>query len=463
MIMNYIPSEKVTVFPSSLRSAQNGDRASGKYTSEENLTGMIRTLANKDSFIISWPDNISESNPAEFVINGYYFKITDTPQLTNTLFAGIKLDNAKRLSSLDGNETQLDPGSNFIGLGFQDSNSGFDYYLQILDGGNVVTKNFHKFNADTIFLNEGEGSSLEEMFSGNILSVEHGGTGVGSLTAGNALIGNGTSPLGFREILNKSGADTVTTSNKLVTENTLYYSTATINGSGQSRGINLCVPVTKGSSGTIPVAQGGDSAPIWTAPGIVGNSTLNGLSVESGNNVTGSYLISNKTNGGTTFYKMPAENIRVGGLLTSRNLQVSLSKTSATSFDGTANVLDIGVSGTLAVGNGGTGQTSFTSGNLLMGNGSGALSTIAKASTNTASTVVVRDGSGNFSAGTITASLTGTASNNVLRAGDTMTGVLKAQNNTSYTTGQMRNVFLIADGGTAPTGGNGDIWITYVN
>lgn len=460
--MNYIPSDKVTVFPSSLRSAQNGDRASGKYTSEENLTGMIRTLANKDSFIISWPDdNDFESHPAEFVINGYYFKVTSAPQLTNNLFAGIKLDNAKRLSSLDGNETQLDPGSDFIGLGFQDSISGFDYSLQILEGGNVVTKNFHKFNADTIFLNAGEGSSLEEMFSGNILSVEHGGTGIGSLTSGNALIGNGTSSVAFRPIRNNPSATAATSSNYLITENTLLNATAKINGTEQKSDINIHVPITEGNPGTIPVAQGGNTAPIWTAPGTVGNSTLNGLSVESGNNVTGSYLVSNKTSGGTTFYKMPAENIRVGGLLTSRNLQVSLSKTSATAFDGTKDV-NIGVSDTLAVGNGGTGQTSFTSGNLLVGNGSGALGNIAKTSANTANTVVVRDGSGNFSAGTITASLTGHASLDLALAGGTMTGILTAQNNISYTTGQVRNVIL-STSSTATGGGNGDIWITYVN
>src|SRR5437762_157941 len=46
-------------------------------------------------------------------------------------------------------------------------------------------------------------------------------------------------------------------------------------------------------------------------------------------------------------------------------------------------------------------------------------------SSNTASTLVARDASGNFSAGTITASLTGSASNNVLKAGDTMTGTLQ--------------------------------------
>ena len=40
------------------------------------------------------------------------------------------------------------------------------------------------------------------------------------------------------------------------------------------------------------------------------------------------------------------------------------------------------------------------------------------------STIVKRDGSGNFFATTITANLTGSASNNVLKAGDSMTGTL---------------------------------------
>jgi trimeric autotransporter adhesin len=52
------------------------------------------------------------------------------------------------------------------------------------------------------------------------------------------------------------------------------------------------------------------------------------------------------------------------------------------------------------------------------------LSVAAATSSNTPSTLVSRDGSGNFSAGTITASLTGAASLNVLKAGDTMTGTL---------------------------------------
>lgn len=45
-------------------------------------------------------------------------------------------------------------------------------------------------------------------------------------------------------------------------------------------------------------------------------------------------------------------------------------------------------------------------------------------------------------------------------AGGTFTGVAKAQNNTSYTTAQLRNVFIST---ANPSGGNnGDIWFKYV-
>lgn len=45
------------------------------------------------------------------------------------------------------------------------------------------------------------------------------------------------------------------------------------------------------------------------------------------------------------------------------------------------------------------------------------------------------------------------------KSGDTMTGILTAQNNTSYTTKQVRNIFIST---ASPSGGsNGDIWIKY--
>lgn len=50
----------------------------------------------------------------------------------------------------------------------------------------------------------------------------------------------------------------------------------------------------------------------------------------------------------------------------------------------------------------------------------------------------------------------------VRKSGDTMEGELIAQNNTNYTTKQVRNIFLIEDGAEIPIGDNGDIVLTYI-
>ncbi len=93
---------------------------------------------------------------------------------------------------------------------------------------------------------------------------------------------------------------------------------------------------------------------------------------------------------------------------------------------------------TLSVSRGGTGLSTLTSGQLLVGAGTSAVTFQPFASTNTANAIVQRDGSGNFAAGTITANLTGnvtgSASNNVLKTGDTMSGALtmNAQNQVRF-------------------------------
>lgn len=68
-------------------------------------------------------------------------------------------------------------------------------------------------------------------------------------------------------------------------------------------------------------------------------------------------------------------------LATGRSLKVSLGSTSAsTTFDGSADITDIGVSGTLGVGSGGTGLSSYTSGDILYASGSTTLAKLAKGS-----------------------------------------------------------------------------------
>ena len=53
--------------------------------------------------------------------------------------------------------------------------------------------------------------------------------------------------------------------------------------------------------------------------------------------------------------------------------------------------------------------------------------------------------------------------NKLNKSGGTMTGILTAQNNTRYTTKQVRNVILSTSEPTSSDGANGDIWIKYTN
>lgn len=49
----------------------------------------------------------------------------------------------------------------------------------------------------------------------------------------------------------------------------------------------------------------------------------------------------------------------------------------------------------------------------------------------------------------------------VNKSGDTMDGILVANNNESYTVKQVRNIFLVAEGNSIPAGSDGDICIIY--
>ena len=47
------------------------------------------------------------------------------------------------------------------------------------------------------------------------------------------------------------------------------------------------------------------------------------------------------------------------------------------------------------------------------------------------------------------------------KSGGTFTGEVVAQNNTTYTTKQIRNIFLVEEGETLPGGANGDVCLVY--
>lgn len=51
--------------------------------------------------------------------------------------------------------------------------------------------------------------------------------------------------------------------------------------------------------------------------------------------------------------------------------------------------------------------------------------------------------------------------NAMMKSGGTFTGAVVAQNNTNYSTKQVRNIYISSDAPTNGTGGNGDIWLVY--
>jgi hypothetical protein len=66
-------------------------------------------------------------------------------------------------------------------------------------------------------------------------------------------------------------------------------------------------------------------------------------------------------------------------LQTARTIQTNLASTSSASFNGSANITP-GVTGTLAVGNGGTGGTTFSANSVLLGNNGSVFQTVAPGS-----------------------------------------------------------------------------------
>lgn len=181
-------------------------------------------------------------------------------------------------------------------------------------------------------------------------------TGTGSVGAAPAWDTVTKSDVGLGNVEN-TALSTWTGSNKITTLGTI--ATGTWNGT------------------TIGAAYGGTGK---TTLKDAANALINALDTGSSALTANDYVITQYVGGGTTtttYHRRPASAIRVGGLLNGRKLQVALGSTTAVTFNGTADVTDIPISGTLAVGHGGTGATTFTSGAALIGNGTSAIGTRA--------------------------------------------------------------------------------------
>jgi hypothetical protein len=126
-------------------------------------------------------------------------------------------------------------------------------------------------------------------------------------------------------------------------------------------------------TGTVAIANGGSGQ----------TTAQTAMNAFAGAVTSGSYLRGNGTNVVMSTIQaadVPTLNQNTTGsaatLTTARTIQTNLASTSSASFNGSANVTP-GVTGTLPVANGGTGATTLTANNVLLGNGTSALQAVA--------------------------------------------------------------------------------------
>jgi hypothetical protein len=192
----------------------------------------------------------------------------------------------------------------------------------------------------------------------------------GTLTAGTLAL---TTPLAAAS--GGTGLTSPGTSGNILTSNgTAWTSAAAPPSTSFSAGTTGFTPNTFTSgnvtlAGTLNIANGGTGA-------TTAQAARNNI---AGAVTSGQYLRGNGSNvlmSAIQAGDVPTLNQNTTGsaatLTTARSIQTNLASTSAASFNGSANITP-GVTGTLPVGNGGTGATSFTAGNYLKGNGSSAI------------------------------------------------------------------------------------------
>jgi hypothetical protein len=233
------------------------------------------------------------------------------------------------------------------------------------------------------------------------VAIANGGTGAS--TADNALTNLGATTVGANLFkLTNPGAITFprfNADNTVSSLNSTDFRTAigagtgtvtSVSGTGSVNGITLSGTVTSSGSltlggtlsnvslstqvtGTLPIANGGSGQTTAQAA----------MNAFAGAVTSGSYLRGNGTNVVMSTIQaadVPTLNQNTTGsaatLTTARTIQTDLASTSSASFNGSANITP-GVTGTLAVGNGGTGRATLTANNVILGNGTTAVNFVA--------------------------------------------------------------------------------------
>jgi hypothetical protein len=213
-----------------------------------------------------------------------------------------------------------------------------------------------------------------------LLPVANGGTGQSSYTDGQLLVGNTTGNTLTKTTLTAGTNVTITNGSGSITINAAdqYVGTVTsVSGTGTVNGITLTGTVTTSGSltlggtlsgvsltsqvtGTLPVGNGGTGATTLTANGVLYGSGTSAIAATAVG-TTGQVLVGN-TGSAPTWSTLSGIGVT----------SFSAGTTGLTPSSATTGVVTL--AGTLGVANGGTGATTLTSGYLLKGNGTSAVS-----------------------------------------------------------------------------------------